>query len=75
MEVYAVNPNNEFISAADLKTRIQNVMDDDRLNRLGFDIIVSFFQLSTVVLYNQMHTNITQIKERYLPLTTYSVVG
>ena len=42
MEVYAINPNNEFISAADLQSRIESVMDDERLNRFGFDIVVSF---------------------------------
>jgi hypothetical protein len=39
VEVYAINPNNEFISAADLQSRIESVMDDERLNRFGFDIV------------------------------------
>ena len=43
MEVYAVNAENEFISAATLQKAISEVMDDDRLIRLGFDITVSEF--------------------------------
>ena len=41
VEVYAVNANNEFISAIVLQRMIQGVMDDDRLERLGFNITVS----------------------------------
>ena len=40
--MYAINPNNEFISAADLHSRIVSVMDDDILIRFGFNIVVSF---------------------------------
>jgi hypothetical protein len=38
-EVYAINPNNEFISAADLHSRIVSVMDDDTLIRFGVNIV------------------------------------
>jgi hypothetical protein len=38
VEIYAVNANNEFISAAELKSYVEAVRSDERLVRLGFDI-------------------------------------
>ena len=40
--MYAVDPKNEFIMAADLRDLISEVKNDDRLVRFGFDITVSF---------------------------------
>ena len=46
VNVYAVNPQNELVSAAALEAYLEEVKDDERLSRLGLKITVSSQQLS-----------------------------
>ena len=41
MEVYAVTANNQFVPATELRDLLVEVMDDDRLEILDIDIVVS----------------------------------
>ena len=49
MDVYAVNTNNEIVAAASLQSYLEEVMTDERLVRLGFNIAVSPLTMTTAL--------------------------